>query len=75
MAEKIKKNEPSLPELIDNLGNQFRETAKEKTTKYIGERVEGVNSTSWDLFCAGVVCGLYEAAVSLVLNNKDKKDE
>lgn len=75
MAEEIKKNEPSIPELIDNLGNQFRDAAKAKTTKYLGERVEGVNSKSWDLFCAGVVCGLYEAATALVLNNNGKKDE
>lgn len=74
MAKEIKKNEPSIPELIDNLGNQFREVARQKTTKYLGERAEW-NEKEWDLFCAGVVCGLYEAAVSLVLNNNDGKDE
>lgn len=75
MAKEVKKNEPSIPELIDNLGNQFREVARQKTTKYLGERVEGVNSKSWDLFCAGVVCGLYEAATALVLNNKSGENE
>lgn len=74
MAKEIKKNEPSIPELIDNLGNQFREVARQKTTKYLGERAEW-NEKEWDLFCAGVVCGLYEAAVSLVLNNKGEEDE
>jgi len=74
MAKEIKKNEPSIPELIDNLGNQFREVARQKTNKYLGERAEW-NEKEWDLFCAGVVCGLYEAAVSLVLNNNDGKDE
>ena len=68
----INKLDGDIAVLMAKVESNFRKVAEEKANEYIGERVEDVNGTFWDLFCAGVMCGLYEATVTHILAEHEK---